>query len=824
MTLTSQRSAPEQPVAVSDVASEKKGGPRQAKPSGRLLPKVFALIAWLLLMAAVLLWLFASTAALRGWATVALAMTAAVLVWGAALLARRQGGIEHPRENLVLEMGAVMLSPVRQFRQLLLEHEDQVASNRVSIDNMDVVLRTYSLGRLEREDVNRLARGTGRHPPRLDTNNLADDVALIVRKRYCRLLPGDLRKEPEEDQPDMLSACLHILADERAEPSGDVVPLDVHKRSGRAVDVPAETLAPLVVRHHLVAQAREVLPADTGPSADGVGDVTAALQYFKGYSVMGLVHHLRGAQHTVADNVARVVEDFKLGTLPEDDLKHLDQQLAGIPFIDLPREAAAKAARRLQDGPGLGSDDKAILLELLYRDRFGRPTTQFWSDHKKALVGLLPSVLDNSGRLVRGDLPLDADQLKVVLEGLQEFSMDLLDQVAVSLEQLWSFCVGFSAFCAAEGMEAPSPPDPDLARRLYEPFYAAVTKKLPTRQSELARLDEPLLALSLVRELGRDWVAGLRDWDDEDQANTLVELAVGAYLTRSGHRPELGHCHARGAAQLDTLLAMLAARVWQRHTVVRAGSVGQASLAQLADHWEAWLNDARAALGPGLITLREDIRSELLKGVWPTRMNDPDATGGPRVQGETPSAPALARLTGEVTLLRQEEHELAREEHELAREVHHLVVDSDVGGDRFVVTFGQVGRPLADHVERALKSVGGQSTKYTPYARLGYLPEGMTPHEFCDNFETALNASLRDMRLSRLLPLEPSATPTDGSDVTLQFIGRPTRWEVKWASPRSRARTGRWRQARRFVMRGRGARPRGRRERLESEHSSTAAE
>lgn len=760
------------------------GGHSQRPRSSGMPPRALAAVAWLLLASAVALPLLVDATGRAIWAGPALVAATGLLVWAAAWMVRRKGGLDHPRDSLLLEVAAVMFPSVREFRANLVEDEERVAVNSRLVDSMDGVLRTYDLGILEDQDVGRLARGSGRHVWDLDTNSLADEVAPLVRRRCAGMLPDDVKDAPRIP-PDLLPACLHILAEERENPAGAPVPLDVHRYDGPVgpehVVVPAAVLAPLVARHPLVAQTQEFLAGgDHVSAADDYRAIIEALQQVGGYNVAALVDHLRGVQHTISANIAGVVEDFALGTLPGSSRAGLEHHLVGVAYPDLPEKAAQYVAPLVGGPLGLRSSQKATLLALLYRDRFNRPTTACWLSHKSTLVEVLPAVLDACGRWAQRDLPLQQSHVRAILAPLKEFSLTFLDQVTVSLERLWHLTEGFSAFCAEQGLPGRAPPDPGLA----DPFYHAVEASLPANRAELARLDNPTVAIDLLRSLARPWVDSLGVPKDADEKTAFIEVVVGAFLTRASHRLELGPCHAHWAAGTAGVVEMLAARIWQRSTVMRAGWAKQAPLAQLAGDWSIWLAEARNDLGPGLNSLLAGIHAELLRGAWPTRMQQDPTTAQPTASSEDPSVPALAHVAEEIL-------QLQRAESELASEVHHLVVDSDVGGDRFMVTFGRVGRPLADHVDDALERVGCQQTNYTPYARLGYLPRGMARHDFCTKLEHALNISLGGKpgspHLSRLLPHDPGTKHTAESDITLQFIGRPTRWELSAgsASPRN---------------------------------------
>lgn len=553
-----------------------------------------------------------------------------MLAWGAGvaalLLALRfnpRASTRVGRATRLINWLSIASPQVNQFLGRVAETDRINIQNAGMHSNMTTLLASYGLP------------GTGTAAPVLDAPVYTADASatrVSLNDLSASASAALIASDPDlADGQSTLETCLAVLYLEQFQ-HADLAQINEVKRAWRANRTEnVGRLAELMAQHPVFEF-----------GSYGAPQIAAVLRGLDGNrlpTLAAVVDQLKQSPEQIVRNMDVVGRRFGFGGLRRADWDVIAPLLSRVSYAGTPGAAARQFADRIAEESE--RDAVANHLELLYRDRFGRPNEAIWATYTQdaALRSDLARRLAASGVLVAegdqsaespptADAKADSGTLEALLEALGAFDLELLRVAFVRVNAFWDLTVAYADDLVERGM--PTSPDfvgPTPSDRFIS--YLVDAGARPRSEAELGLLDEPTLVVPLLVEIAEESIERYGCVSDEPaqpvahphQARALATVSVGRYLMGDGARPHLAAALARQCTLAEPVVDVLLAALWQRRTRIDRGDSGKVALAELVCRHRRWHDHAHTQFGDELCNdLNAAIAAQLSNGEWPTRL------------------------------------------------------------------------------------------------------------------------------------------------------------------------------------------------------------
>jgi hypothetical protein len=360
---------------------------------------------------------------------------AAVLLNGRWLPTRWQSQ-PFSQEEIITSLEEIADFDLKELQNKLLTRQRQIRAYQSVVDRMQEILTVFNLGSLEQE-------------------------------AYTRLMD----KAPESDDPDTLIAhCTTAIAEVVTQPK-ELLNL-LYRDEQRLAQSPGwQKHIPVLVG--VLAQNPRLPQKELGENRTepfSQEEICQALKQLPHFSLEGLIKQLLANEAKRREGVAILrrmeyaLNYYRLFNRLQEGTAHLtgkngtwafsrdfqQDYCARLPDQFSPEEytsrCAATVASRLAPTTELPSANK--LVELVYRERNGLQTADFWFKRRKELAPGMAELLVNSGKLPDPtvSMPYQPDSLQEMLQEHEDFSLNFIRDEVDHISVLWRLAVKYHEF------------------------------------------------------------------------------------------------------------------------------------------------------------------------------------------------------------------------------------------------------------------------------------------------------------------------------------------------------------------------------------------
>jgi hypothetical protein len=318
------------------------------------------------------------------------------------------------------------------------------------------------------------------------------------------------------------------------------------------------------------------------------------------------------------DSLCALTEDFH-GELVN-SLSNVDTKAERI------KHCAQNIAEHLKDSaPHVSSD----LLELLSRERYGLSTKALWMEKKRYLTSGLAAVLNESGQLPRGEewFPYQEQDLKRLLDPLQDFDLDLMKRELDKLSALWRLATRYLLFLNEENLVFEEKEGERVTPWELKPlemlkFIEEESRGLPVNPDNLDILDEA--TLDVLIWVGENTIRKAYPRLSDSLVHSLCLVSLAIFLTKFDRKDSpMLKTVCEEVAEEDEAVRLAWAYLEFREDLrdeLHLGGKEFVSVDYLAKNWADRVSEKKVDLGRGFHKEIHAIHAGLQEGTWLTRL------------------------------------------------------------------------------------------------------------------------------------------------------------------------------------------------------------
>ncbi len=449
--------------------------------------------------------------------------------------------------------------------------------------------------------------------------------------------------------------------------------------------------------------------------------------------------------------------------LTEDFHDKLVNSLSAVDTEDERIKNCAKSiAERLKDSaPHVSSD----LLELLYRERHGPSKQVLWTEEKRYLTPGLAAVLNESGQLPRGEgwFPYQEEDLKRLLDPLQDFALDLVKRELDKLSALWRLVTRYLLFLDENDVGSFLDENGvvlfrgkkdgwELKTTEMLKFIGEESQGLPVDLHNLNRLDEA--TLDVLIWAGENAIRGAYPELSASLVHSLCLVSLAIFLTKFDRKDsKMLKTVCEEVAKEEEAVRIASAYLEFREDLRGEWQLGGkefVSVGYLINNWGNRVAEKEKDLGSGFHKELHAIQAGLQKGKWSTRL--PPVVEKTYQEVLKDMGPQVERLKKVVEKRPQILESLRRVFVGLSLETVERYLELRTS-TAYLITFDSQGGSLAllmdclvsEEKQQKLKELGIRIQvnprpkyvfkNYTSNARIGVVPKGKSWEDFYRDFQ-----------------------------------------------------------------------------------------